>query len=252
VLHSLPVRRVRAVRRLARSLATALTLLAATSLVAASGEDPLEPHRVVLPDNYHGQPVRLVIWFHGAVEDESLAIDNPSAAKDVAALTAHGYLVVTSRAHGDNWGSPISREDYVRLYDWITHRYRILSTFFVARSMGGLDSLMLLHDRAIPARAFVGIVPVTNITNMLATPSHDNIVKGYGGQPGKSPVDYSDYPDIPYLFFASYDDTVVDRRYNTDLLQVPDKTVVTTHGEHGDPDSTVHPDEIVDFFDRVH
>lgn len=217
---------------------------------------PAEPHKILEPENYHGQAVPLIIWFHGSGQptgnEEGLTAFETVAPNTYAFLKA-GYLVVSSNAHGDNWGNEQSQQDYVDLYNYVKSKYPITNTYFWATSMGGLDSLLVLRSGKIPAKAYAGMSPVTDFDSVYNNERLGPLVKAqWKGHPTiKGPNQYHDYPDIPYLFYASYEDTYVVRAENIDKLDVPNKTVRTTRGDHTDPQNFVQPAALVKFFDSI-
>lgn len=217
---------------------------------------PVEPYRVAYPKDYHGQTVPLVIWFHGSgplTNNEKLLDTLESVYPNTDALTDAGYMVATSNAHGGNLDNELSQNDYIYLYRYLKQEHNIGSVYFWSSSMGGIDSLLTLRRREIPVKAYVGMSPVTNTDSVYNNPHLSGyLYKAWHGAPSKlNPIKYQDYPKIPYFFFASYDDTYVIRSENLDLLNVPNKQVVDSYGDHPDLNNFVRPKEIVGFLNSI-
>lgn len=224
--------------------------------IATQYNEPAQPHQVIVPDHFNGT---LVLYFHGANGTDTTDINDAYTGPTFKALHDNGYLVATSLAHGNNWGNDVSQQDYIDLYNWVNQQYKPKNVVFMARSMGGLDSLNLLHKKAIPVKAYVGFAPVANLGDLYQTNLFsDQILAAYGADPstitqksaGHSPVSFNDYPDVPALIYSSYEDKVVKRANNTDMVQLKNKTVVTSHGDHGDPTSYNHPEEVIVFLNQ--
>lgn len=231
------------------------TILLGLALNQKPPQPPTEPYKILYPTNYSGA-APLVLWFHGSGPDkgnEELLLKSPTVEPNVKAFLGAGYIVATSNARGDNWGSPQSQQDYIDLYNYIARTHTITDVYFWATSMGGLDGLYVLRSREIPVKAFIGMSPVTNLQSVARNDMLGKYVqRQWGGMPNvPSPIDYEDYPDIPYLFYASYDDTYVVRKDNLDKLSIPNKRVVASTGDHDDHSNFVQPEALVKFLDDI-
>ena len=209
------------------------------SAAPAAPVQPAEPF-IVLGER---QNAPLVIFCHGATETERAITDgDPNAPAIAKALVARGYEVAASRAHGNNWGSAQSVQDYLELYAYLQATDHPTALFVLGQSMGALDCLQLATR--LPVRAFYGIYPLTDVRAVtiggvlpaeLARQRAANLTMTYSG-------------DTTYRFAASYADTVVPRSQNSDIsAQATNGTELTCQGEHGDA-SCFNAQDILEFF----
>lgn len=176
------------------------------------------------------QPVKLVIYFHGAGTNQlNPFTDDSKIVIDV--LLSQGYIVAHSQAHGDNWGSQTAQNDYLALYNYIASTYNLSDVIFVGHSMGGLASLTMIAKNTIPAvTKWYGIFPVTNLYEAYYTEGFSSPIEAaYGftgstnyatGTAGNDPNLYSGsaYTNRKYAMTASSGDTVISKTTNSDLI----------------------------------
>ena len=199
---------------------------------------------------------RVVIFSHGKGRDAAGLMND--AAPLVGGLLAHGYTVVTSDAHGDAWGNPASREDYVEVARAMRRR-GLDEVFMLARSMGGLASLATI--RRIRPVAWAGIYPACNLRSLRTFRA--SITRAWGAPWPRlaragvlDPVPPRGVGGLPMIFWASSGDTVVSKRRNTDVCAAAARragasvTVVPTAGDHGHP-SNSDPERLAAFFDAA-
>lgn len=233
----------------------------------ASVPPPVAQHASsVVSERIGGQPAivatpraatrKVVVVAHGYRRDAwTMLAHMPRLA---GALLAHGYTVVTSDAHGNAWGNPASRRDYVRLAREMRRR-GMDRVYVLARSMGGLATLRAM--RRIHPVAWAGIYPACNLASLWRFRAR--IARAYRlpwwrvvGLRRMSPIRPRGVAGMPMIFWASDDDTVVDKGLNTDRCAAAarragaDVTVVPTRGEHGDP-SNFRPRRLAAFFDAA-
>ncbi|HEU4974124.1 MAG TPA: hypothetical protein VFT50_03480 [Baekduia sp.] len=199
---------------------------------------------------------KVVVVAHGAGRDAvTMMADIPTIA---GALLAHGYTVVTSDAHGNNWGSPAGRRDYAAVAQEMRRR-GLDRVYVLARSMGGLATLAAM--RQIHPLAWAGIYPACNLRSLSRF--REGISRAYGVPWRRlerarrlSPIRPQGVAGMPMIFWASSHDTVVRKAANTDRCAAAARragahvTVVTTRGDHGDP-SNVDPPRLTAFFDAA-
>lgn len=206
-----------------------------------------------------GKPTPLVIYHHGAGEDQDAIIRDPLKSEVIRSLLAEGWMVAGCDAGGENWGSPAAVDHYSDLYDHVRGKHQVAAVFHLTQSMGGLSGLQTVAARRVPANAWCGIYPVCSIENLHALKRFAPAIEtAHGGQPWK-PVDPVQMPGdrysgVPMLFFASYDDTVVPRAQNSDAMlglvkPFTEATLIECVGNHGDP-SHFQPVPVVAFFKR--
>jgi pimeloyl-ACP methyl ester carboxylesterase len=204
---------------------------------------------------------RVVLYVHGAAESGGSVVGDIAKRPSIAALRAAGFAVASSDARGDNWGSAASVEDYVALVDWLAAR-GLTRVVVLAQSMGGLDGLQLIDVRR--PLAWAGIFPVCDLRAVYdAKPGYrESIRRAYaaatsGWAPtGLSPVSPDDVAGLPMIFWASPQDTQVEKATNTDVCAAEAETkgaqvtVVPTTGDHGDV-SNFDPERLIAFFEAA-
>lgn len=207
--------------------------------------------RIILPAGFDPRlPTSLAIVFHGAGGDAS------SHAFIEYTLLEAGYIVAMSDGSAPiHTGNQAAVDEYARLYRYVRDRLPIGPVVLVAESMGGLASLNLITQQAIPRpAAWLGYFPATNLRALydLTPDNATNIRAAYGIAPDGS--DYNtltaghdpnlrsadDFAGIPMLVFHSPEDTVVPKATNVDLLMsrigslAAEATTIVTSGDHGD------------------
>ena len=208
-----------------------------THELSVAGEDAL----VRLPEQSNG---RVVVYAHG-LGARATALRNDEAFGALAdGLVAAGYAVAASDAAGDAWGNAASVEAHAALAAAVTDLVGATDVYLVAESMGGLAGAQLVTGRRIPRlRAYAGIYPLCDLGSV-----HDEFAESIDAAFGPgvkraldvlSPVALDG--TVPTMFWASQDDTVVDKTRNADVCAAQVKAdggtavVVPTEGEHGDP-----------------
>lgn len=107
-------------------------------------------------------PRRLMLFAHGHSGRHD-ALTLVRVTEWAQELVDDGWIVAASDAHGDVWGSPEERADYVALYERVAEEYDVTQTVFVAESMGAIGSLHVVADDSIPTLvAWVGVSPVVD------------------------------------------------------------------------------------------
>lgn len=231
--------------------------VAPTSLLGASGSGVgLNTQRIVAPRDYDSRvPSPVVIYFHGLGGNVDAPYTGSASNFEKACVNA-GYIFAASDGYSDSsFGMQAAIDEYVRVYRNVRDTHNIGRVFLMGESMGGLVSLNLLGQRAIPNVAgYVGIYPLTSLEAAYATSSgwatqirtnygiaangSDYDAKTAGYSPIKRPA--SDYQGVPMRFYASPGDAVVSKAANTDAFAArvagvtPEATVVATTGDHGD------------------
>ncbi|MGY1639803.1 alpha/beta hydrolase family protein [Geodermatophilus sp. SYSU D00703] len=220
--------------------------------VRVGGEDAM----VLLPEQANG---RVVVYLHG-YEADSAALLNDVAFGEVAeGLVDAGYAVAASDAGGNAWGDPASVAAHADLAAAVTDLVDATDVYLVAESMGGLAGAQLVEQRRIPGlRGYAGIFPLCDLSSVYDDFA-ESIDAAYGSAvegalEELSPVALGDA--VPAVFWASDDDTVVDRGRNADVCAAQvvarggSAVVVPTEGEHGDPSNFDLP-ALLAFFDAT-
>jgi hypothetical protein len=249
-----------------RPLLIALAVVGLFGCAASSGSDPsadASPARV--PTGYssvNGTPVlmlrpqkptnRLVLYLHGSGSQADV-LEEEQLQPTVRTLLHRGFAVGASNGGGENnWGSPKSVEDSVRLARRSGYKY----IYILAQSMGGIGGVELI-DRLHPV-AWAGIFPVCNARSLWSSNSQERVeieaVWGPGPPPARiSPVKAKDVKGLPVMMFASPEDTDVPIAQNAEQCagwmgnRGARVTLIETTGEHGDP-SNFQPNRLASFF----
>lgn len=263
-----------------RRILNGWTLLSAFLLLCGCGSGPAMVDRngvtlnLVLPANF--DPSRTYPWVifnHGAGQlGSAIATGDPNTQGLAAALSAAGYVVVSSNYRTQNcWGNQACVEDIRNLYDAFTQKLHLEARpFVIGTSMGGIVSWnAIIHGDFVP-QAVVGIFPACNLPDMYNNPSFArDIQKDYGftnrsnfaiATKGFDPVGSENLEPLtkfPILMWSSYGDQAVKKTANADLLASKvnalggSASVITTTGDHGDI-SNFQPDALVNFFNAAH
>ena len=223
-----------------------------THEVPVAGEDAL----VRLPERPNG---RVVVYAHG-LDARATALLNDEAFGELAdGLVAAGYAVAASDAGGDAWGDAASVDAHAALAAAVTDMVGATDVYLVAESMGGLAGAQLVTGRRIPGlRAYAGISPLCDLGSVHEE-YEESIEAAYGQAVDEavaalSPVRLD--AAVPVQFWASEDDTTVDRTENADVCAAQvvadggSAVVVPAEGEHGDP-STYDLPALLAFFEST-
>jgi hypothetical protein len=212
----------------------------------------------------------LVVMFHGDGSDETAFITDPTYPTLRKALLAAGYIVMScGTTNKSTWGSQTSIDAYFAAWQYAYNQFRVTKTAFLGCSMGGIESLNQLAKGKIPDVAvWVGYSPTTNLAKAYATSWTAKINTAYGingGNPyatataGYDPL--LDAPtafrNVPMMFAAATDDSVVPKADNTDALvarvtgvAVEVVSIAGITGGHSYAPSGAVLTQIVAFFDK--
>jgi pimeloyl-ACP methyl ester carboxylesterase len=197
---------------------------------------------VVVPEQLTG---RLVVYLHGYGGDASSLTDPAGLEPLTEGLVAAGYAVASSDAGGDAWGNAASVDAYAALAATVTAQVAAREVYLVAESMGGLAGAQLVDGGRIAGlRAYAGIYPLCDLSSVYADYAN-SIDAAHAPAVGAaldalSPVALDD-ADVPVQFWASPEDTTVDKERNADVCAAEVRAaggrvdVVETEGDHGDP-----------------
>ena len=213
-----------------------------------------EAATVLVPELPNG---RLVVYTHGyGVRADALLSDDAFGGL-AAGLVAAGYAVASSDAGGNAWGSDASVDDYADLAAAVTAGVGATNVFLVSESMGGLAAARLVSDRRIEGlRAYAGIYPLCDLDSVYDD-FRESVDAAYGSAVPQALADLSPVPldgGVPVLFWASPDDTTVDKERNADVCAAQvaadggSAVVVETEGKHLDP-SNFDLAALLDFFE---
>jgi hypothetical protein len=197
---------------------------------------------------------RLVLYVHGSGSQADV-LEEEQLAPTVRTLLKRGFAVAASNGGGENnWGTPKSVEDSVRLAERTGYKH----VYILAQSMGGIGGVELI-DRLHPV-AWAGIFPVCNAGNLWNINNGRAEIEaawGPGPPPAKiSPVKAKHVDRLPVIMFASPEDTSVPIEQNAETCARWMRkggarvTLIETVGEHGDP-SNFQPNRLASFFARA-
>ncbi|WP_419872161.1 hypothetical protein [Candidatus Pristimantibacillus sp. PTI5] len=124
-----------------------------------------------------------------------------------------------------------------------------------------------MTHRIIKPKAVIGLFPAINLRYLQENKFIDQIDLAYGitygDKPGNKldgydPLNDNDgnlFKNVPFKFWSSKEDTVIEHRYHTEAFQKKINEigghveVIEVNGEHGDI-SHYRPKDVVDFFDQ--
>ena len=212
-----------------------------------------EAAAVLVPEQPNG---RLVVYAHGYGGRADAVLSGDAVGALAAGLVAAGYAVASSDAAGDAWGDDASVDDYAELAATVTARVGATDVFLLAESMGGLAAARLVEERRIEGlRAYAGIYPLCDLGSVYDD-FRESVDAAYGSAVPQALADLSPVPldgGVPVLFWASPDDSTVDKERNADVCAAQvaagggSAVVVDTEGEHLDP-SNFDLGALLDFF----
>jgi hypothetical protein len=162
---------------------------------------------VVVPDSPGPHP--LALYTHGLRAPEDGLLHHRHAF--VQGLVDEGFAVAAAYADGPAWGSSASQAAYRELNELVAAEHEIGDVVVVSESMGGVAGLNLVADGAVPALAWVGISPVTNLPAMAAVEAlADSIAAALSPDDVKAldPMGL-DLGDVPLVVYVDPDDPVV-------------------------------------------
>jgi pimeloyl-ACP methyl ester carboxylesterase len=211
---------------------------------------------VSVPERPNG---RLVLYVHGYDAPHTAVLDDDALGGLAGGLVTAGYVVAAGHAGGNAWGNDASVDAYAELAAVATDLVDAAQVFLVAESMGGLAAARLVADRRIEGlRAYAGIYPLCDLSSVYADFA-DSVDEAYGPGVEEALARLSPVPldgDVPVLFWASVEDTTVDKVRNADVCaaQVLDDggraVVVETEGDHLDP-SNFDLEAMLSFFESA-
>jgi fermentation-respiration switch protein FrsA (DUF1100 family) len=211
-------------------------------------------------------PTGVILYAHGAGETQTALTADTLKTSTVAALINAGFILAGTNAHGDNWGTQQSIDDYAALEQYVRTNYNVSNVCVWSQSMGGLDGLMAIAQNKVRAVGWLGTYPVTNLANLYGLGTYASAINTAHGITGSAPATYANrtfrldpnllqglsWRNVPMRFYSSAGDTVVPKTQNTDLFKTlingsaRESVVVATTGDHGDPSNFV-PSEYVAF-----
>jgi hypothetical protein len=201
-------------------------------------------------------PAPLVIYHHGAGEDQDALLTDALKAGIVSAMLDAGFIVAGSNAHGNNWGNQNSLDDYSALYTYISANFNISAVIHLSQSMGGISGLLCTAAGSPVPAAWVGIYPACSLSAAfganagifaadiraaygIASDGSDYAAKTAGHDPLL--IAASTFAGRRLRFYASTGDTVIPRASHSDPMAVhvsgtaAEATVISCTGNHGDP-----------------
>lgn len=143
--------------------------------------------RVALPPSYDSRrPAPVLIAFHGNGSDETHWASNTNGKAVHDAFLTAGYIVVSAAYTPgvSTWGAQPGLDAYVAAYQYVRDRYAIGPVVLYGNSMGGLESLLTLAERRIPAAAWIGTVPATSLATAHASATFQATIRSAYGVAG--------------------------------------------------------------------
>ena len=239
--------------------------MATTTVNSTAGGQAI---KILIPDNYISSAV---VYHHGSGENAASLTGDVLKADVVTRLLADGYLLASSDAAGNNWGNQAGLDAYSALQDYLVANYAPTKTAIFSQSMGGLTGLLTAANGLPGLCAWFGIYPVCSLSSMfalnagtyaaairtaygIAANGSDYSTKTAGHDPVL--VSPSLFTFLPMRFWASPDDTVVEKTTNSDAMKTnvteskAESEVIICSGDHGDQ-SHFSPQNVSDFLARA-
>lgn len=226
---------------------------------------------VLVPGTYSAAtPTNIILYCHGAGEDQTALITDTLKFACRDSLIAAGYILAGSVAGGANvWGNQTAVDAYAALDKYIRNNYNVRAVAVWSQSMGGMGGLQTISQNKVDACGWLGTYPVCNLANLYSLSVYTADINTTFGITGVGNATYSNkthgadpvlkparaYKKIPFRFYASAGDTTVPKVNNTDQLQAivlaskQEAVTVVCTGNHGDPSHFV-PSEYLAFFQR--
>lgn len=234
---------------------------------------------IITPTGYDSRkPIDWLLHHHGAGQGELDLYEDSAHATVVTAAVAGGYGLMSIRGQSagsstDCWGADgcVTAGHTLGAYKYLRDHYAMRNLILWGTSMGSLATLNVLMRREIPnVIGWLGTYPATNLAGLfnnnvganapairtaygIASDGSDYSVKTAGHDPNLALAPL--FRGIPMRFYASPADTTVSKATNSDAFAasvapyVPEATVVTCSGNHGDA-SHFQPSDYIAFFDR--
>jgi len=209
---------------------------------------------------------RLAVYCHGSGGTNTDLWDYPNENSILTSLLAAGYVVMTANYEATGWGNQLSISQNIAAMQYIKDRYNVFNKpYLVVQSMGGMVGLNTVLVGGITPSAIVGIYPASNLLwqyqngfevaiegayGFSGAANFETATAGYDALNDNAPRSFA---GLKMKIWHSYQDTVVSRADNTDLLKTKVESggglvdVVTSSGEHGDQ-SSFDGSGIVEFF----
>ena len=218
---------------------------------------------------YTGSPTKVVLYAHGAGEDQTGLLSDSLKATTVTALLNAGYILAGTNARGDNWGSQSAVDDYAALDKYVRDNYSVSNVVIWSQSMGGLAGLSALAQGKVKAIGWLGTYPVVSLSNIYGLGAFTTAINTAHSITGSGSGTYANrtygldpslfngfaWRHVPMRMYASAGDTVVPKTANADALATlvtsccRESVVVVCSGDHGNA-SHFQPSDTVAFFDR--
>jgi hypothetical protein len=223
----------------------------------------------IIPASYDPEKASpWVIYDHGFGQTiEAIITTNPPRQAFMQSLADEGFVVVASEYRNlDCWGNLDCVEDIANLQTvWRSRLNLMPQPFVIGESMGGIVTWNAISHGTLHPLAVVGIYPACNLGAMYTIEGFaDSIQAAYGfTNPSEFSASTSGFDPIltspatfagfPIQIWASYSDHFVVRSKNEDPFAKAVNaaggkvTILTSHGEHGDP-SNFNAAAVVSFF----
>lgn len=202
-----------------------------------------------------GTPTGVILYAHGAGEDQTALLTDSLKVNIVNALLDAGYILAGTNAHGENWGCQAAVDDYAALDEYLRANYNVSNVVIWVQSMGGLaGALALAQNKVKGVVGLVGIYPVFSLSDLYGIGTftaeintaygitgsgiHTYAHQTYGHDPVLLPALAS--RNVPTFLTSSSGDTVVPKAQNADVYHAliagscRENILVATSGDHGD------------------
>ncbi len=194
-----------------------------------------------------GPPRGVILYHHGYTEPHDRLLRDPDRLV-TDALRHAGFLLASSSAGGDSWGSRRSVEANLDLWRQVERPDLPLGHLGV--SMGCLVALNCAADARFPSLAVAGIAAVCDVESVRA---HRPVSRD-----ARNPMDLDPrgWEGVSLRFWSADEEAPVSKARNPDrfvdhvAIHARESSVVTCEGNHTST-SQYQPDAVLEFFVRA-
>lgn len=194
-----------------------------------------------------GPPRGVILYHHGYTEPHDRLLRDPDRPVTEALLES-GFVVASSSACGDSWGSRRSVEANLRLWQRVGRPDLPLGHLGI--SMGCLVALNCAADERFPSRAVAGIAAVCDVESVRP---YRPVSRGAVNPMDRHPHTWQ---GISFRFWSADEEAPVSRALNADRFAdsarpyARESTVVACLGNHTSADQ-YQPADVLAYFDRA-
>ena len=205
------------------------------------------------PSNYNPtKKTPCLMYFHGSGGHDIDIVINSNESRILTPFLNDGYVVIACD-YNSRWGNDENMDNIRECINYFKERVNIGDIYVIGQSMGATVSINAIARDILKPVAYWGIYPCVNLTKAFENNTLKNEIKvSYNINSDEEFLDKTRGRDIirdydltfmrkvPTILTHSYQDTIVPREFNTDILKEKltyigcDVKVLNSYGEHGD------------------